>query len=149
MVEVIWDKSQPSLVLVVSETGTTEFWEFLRPSNEWIKHKTMQLSNAKGSQIIEIKWNGECGNLFWCERRGLMADTYCICYRSVNIRENVKIEIGSTQAILHNCPLVNIYMFKGGICIQPHQMYLEKILMFWKSGCLNVKVRTWVICASF
>ena len=143
MIEVIWDKSDPSLVFVIFETGATNFWEFLRPSHEWIKHKTIQLSNAKRSQIINVEWHGESGNLFWCEKRGLAADAYCVCYRSVNIRnksEKVNIEIGSTQAILHNCPLVSIYVFKNGICIQPCQIYMERILIFWTIGCLNVKV---------
>ena len=144
LIEVIWDESKPSLVFVISETGVTNFWEFLRPSHEWIKIKSSQLSNTKGSQIIDVKWHEDSGNLFWCEKRGFAADAYCVCYRSINIRnnnENVKIDIGSAQAILHNCPLVSFDVFTNGICIQPCQIYLERILMFWTSGCLNVKVK--------
>lgn len=143
VIEVIWKKADPSLIFVVSETGATSFWEFLRPSHEWTKHKTVQLSNAKGSQIVDVKWHDESGNLFWCERRGFATDAYCVCYRSIDVRKNrekVRTEIGSAQALLHNCPMVSVYAFKDGICIQPSQIYLERILMFWMSGCLHAKV---------
>ena len=143
VIEVLWEKSKPSLVFVISETGATDFWEFLRPSHQWLKLKSIQLSNTKGLQIVDVKWHDESGNLFWCEKRGFAADAYCVCYRSVNIRddnERTKIEIGSAQAILHNCPVVRFYAFNNGMCIQANQMYLERMLTFWTSGCLNVKV---------
>ena len=152
VITVLWEKSKPSLVFVVCETGATDFWEFLRPSNEWLKLKNIQLSNTKGLQIVDINWHDESGNLFWCEKRGFAADAYCVCYRSVRIHENsekTKIEIGSAQAILHNCPLVSFYAFNNGLCIQANQICLERILMFWTCGCLNVKVQKPLIIELF
>lgn len=149
VVQVIWDSSNPSLVFIVTKNGTANIWEFLRPSHEWLKHKTIQLSNAKGSQIIDVKYHEESSNLFWCEKRGFAIDAYCVCYRSVNIQDaSEKVKIGSTQAVLHNCPLVNVHVFNNGVCIQPCQVYLERILILWTSGCVNLQVRGFICIAT-
>lgn len=140
-IEVVWSKSEPSFIYVVSKSGTTGFWEFLKPSHEWIKHKSFQLSNAKGVKIVEVKLHEETENIVWCERRGMGVESYCVCCRSItgDTNEKAKVELGATQAILHNCPPVNIFSFSCGVCIHPCQLYLEKIYVFW-TGKKDVKV---------
>lgn len=140
-IEVVWNKSEPSFIYVISETGTTSFWEFLKPSHEWIKHKSFQLSNAKGIRIVDVKLHEESRNIVWCERRGLNDEAFCVCCRNIigNYNEKAKGELGTTQAILHNCPPINIFCFNGGVCIHPCQLYLEKVYVFW-TGKKDVEV---------
>lgn len=143
VLEIVCLKNQPSLLLIVYKNGVTGFWEFLQPSLTWVKHDTIQLSNAKNSEVMTVKWHEATTILFWCEKRGHSVDSYCVCCRNINMKYNegkLTIETGATQAILHNCVSVNIFAFDGGVCIQPCMVYLENILIFWSDECQNIQV---------
>ncbi|XP_046856521.1 uncharacterized protein LOC124449624 [Xenia sp. Carnegie-2017] len=145
VVDIVCLKNQPSLLLIVYKNGVTGFWEFLQPSLTWFKHKTIQLSNAKNSEVMTVKWHEATTILFWCEKRGHAVDSYCVCCRNIYMKYNegkLTIETGATQAILHNCVSVNIFAFDGGVCIQPCMVYLENILIFWCDECENIQAAT-------
>ena len=150
VVSILVHPSSPCCVLVVHKNSITAFWKYLLTEHRWVKQCQLQLSNAKGSQILSILLQASSYSLFWCENRAASGPglaTCCVCRRQLasSWDSTLPEQLGQVDAILHSCPIVSLYTVKRELCIVPHLPQKQQLLLFWSFVQRTLKVRSHVL----